>query len=49
MRMYIDYSRAPSAVKTLIATQRVEVKKMFGLQIPKQPADVRSKHSYNQI
>ena len=47
MRMCTDYSRAPSPAKTLIRTPWVEVKKMFGLQIPKQPADVRSKQLNN--
>lgn len=44
IRMYTDYSSVPIQVKTQIRKQRIEVKKMFGLLIPKQPADVRSKH-----
>lgn len=42
MRIYRDHGRAGSPVKTLISTPRVEVKKMFGPQIPKQPASVGS-------
>lgn len=47
MGMYTDYSRAPIFVKTQIRKQRIEVKKMFGRQMPKQPADVRSKHPHD--